>query len=450
MAEHTGGMIALLPSADDAQRYALTGDKAEPPDQMHVTLQYLGDDVTGWDDERRARARTVAEKAVSDLGAPLSARVFAHATFNPDAHDDRDPCAVYLIGDSDKIGPLHQQVSTACRALLGDDHPAQHLPFHPHMTAGYGLTAADLTEVGPVLFDRIGLFLGEGRTELPLSSAAVGASETVRAWLSGYATTRQPLTGHARLRCRAVEHATRPGHGMWLVTEDGHTTGLVTAVTAQRNQTHDDARDALAVVLIGFTAGVSIPVIRAAVQPDASRPTRRDQAAGALLGQLAGSPVQPQWQAAVRDAHTTATVAGTAAAAHLLSRGATPVQPEPGGLPNPANPDPWIEQQIGAMGGDVAAALAGDTAVSDAELAAILELGAGAQYELDMQIGQAYLDGMLALYAAMGQSLLAWRAVWDERVCQPCMTKDRESPYTADTVPGVDHGGCRCTIIGWP
>ena len=42
----TSGMVALIPTTEDAARLALAGGEA--PERLHVTLAYLGDDVTTW------------------------------------------------------------------------------------------------------------------------------------------------------------------------------------------------------------------------------------------------------------------------------------------------------------------------------------------------------------------------------------------------------------------
>jgi 2'-5' RNA ligase len=444
-------MIALLPHTGDVARFALDHDNAEPPDQMHVTLQYLGDDVTGWDPQQQQFARNAAEQAVSDLGGPLRARVFAHATFNPDGHDGRDPCAVYLVGDSDRIGPVQRQLTTTCAALLGGAHPGQHEPFTPHMTAGYGLTAADLSEVGPITFDRVGLFLADQRTELPLNGAAPAANAVRDAWVAGYASTGHQVTELAQTRVRAVQHAALeqddpPADAD--VVADGATTGLLAATSAERDRAHRDSAAALAAVLALLASRLHPPTLRAAIQPDAARPVRRDQATTALLAQATATGVLPQWRDTAVDAHTTGTVAGAAAAGHILSHGVLPAAATPG-VRSPISPGPWVEEQISGLAGDLAAAAIGDAwaSLSDADIADIIRAGAGAQYYLDVQLSQAFLDGSVAVYRELGIGLLDWRTVGGP--CRLCLDKEAGSPYTVETVPAVEHGGCRCMLVPW-
>ena len=51
--EHTGGMLALVP--DNADALAVEG--GDPAGELHLTLLYLGDDVTGWGEGQADRLR---------------------------------------------------------------------------------------------------------------------------------------------------------------------------------------------------------------------------------------------------------------------------------------------------------------------------------------------------------------------------------------------------------
>ncbi|MDN5933924.1 MAG: hypothetical protein L0I24_23105, partial [Pseudonocardia sp.] len=164
--EHTGGMIALVP----ANAAELAVDGGLPPDELLLTLAYLGDDVTRWPAARRdsliQAMRAHAERV------PITARVMAHAQFNPDGgpDGDRDPCAVYLIGDSTEIGPLRSAVMTEVDE--DEDLPEQHEPPIFHITAGYGVESGALTFTGPIVFDRIAVVLGPDWTYIPLGAEA--------------------------------------------------------------------------------------------------------------------------------------------------------------------------------------------------------------------------------------------------------------------------------------
>lgn len=172
----TAGMIALIPTTEDAHRLAVAG--GEDPDDLHLTLVYLGDDVTDWDDEVVDQLTTDLDEATTALGGRLAARVMGHAAFNPDGGPDadRDPCAVYLVGDTNQVGPLRDSV---LELLARHKLPiaTQHDPYLPHVTAGDNLDAAGLAGAGPIQFDRLRLALGDQEIDVPLGEALAELEE---------------------------------------------------------------------------------------------------------------------------------------------------------------------------------------------------------------------------------------------------------------------------------
>lgn len=157
--EHAGGMVALIPRADDAEKLRVSG--GEKLDQLHLTLAYLGDDVTGWSADQRNHITAAALNAAQAAGAPVSARVVGPGMFNPDGFNGRTPCAVYLVGDSAMIAPMREVV----RAAVIEQ---QHEPFLPHITAGYGIPVARLKYTGPVVFDRLRVAFAGDTYDFPL------------------------------------------------------------------------------------------------------------------------------------------------------------------------------------------------------------------------------------------------------------------------------------------
>lgn len=147
-AEHTGAMIALVPSAEDCARLAIDG--YEPADVLHTTLVFLGD-AANWSPEQR----DALEQALGGVGlAPMTGSVWGHAQFNPNGDS---PCAVYLI-EAEGITSLQSAALGALEETgTFDLVPTQHECFVPHITAGYGLDVSRLAEVGPIRFDRIRL-----------------------------------------------------------------------------------------------------------------------------------------------------------------------------------------------------------------------------------------------------------------------------------------------------
>ena len=166
-APRTAGMIALVPTAEDAERLAVPS--GDDPDKLHLTLVFLGDDVTGWDGDTVDQLTTDLDAHTTGLGGPLSARVMGHGHFNPDGgpNGDMDPCAVYLVGDTSEVPQLRDAVMELL-ARHGLPVGEQHTPFQPHINGGFGLGPTALSETGPVTFDRLRLALGDQEVDVPL------------------------------------------------------------------------------------------------------------------------------------------------------------------------------------------------------------------------------------------------------------------------------------------
>lgn len=174
---HTGGMIALIPSAADAERLALDG--GEPVGELHLTLRFLGDAVD-WSEDQRAELLLAVQRASSWL-TPVDAFAFGVAQWNP--HGD-EPSWVYNVGDADKENPqligVHSEVAyQVCDR--GFPEPAQHSPWSPHICAVYGTDSPRTVMVertGPVRFDRIRVAFGGEHTDFPLLTEPVGIQDT--------------------------------------------------------------------------------------------------------------------------------------------------------------------------------------------------------------------------------------------------------------------------------
>lgn len=161
-----GGIIALYPRAGDAQTLAIPG--GQPPADLHVTLVYFGGDLTG--PAEAELVRKLAGFSIADA-YPVSADVFGHAVFNP-SPDESDTAVVYVVGDSPQLVPLRQQALSLSKPLV--QLPAQPDPWVPHITAVYGPSDTVLTYTGSVVFDRIGLSVGDRTTYFPLGPPTTG------------------------------------------------------------------------------------------------------------------------------------------------------------------------------------------------------------------------------------------------------------------------------------
>lgn len=166
---HTGGMIALLPDADTAA--ALAVDGGLDADELHCTLAYLGDDVTGWDSVQRDDVVTLVRGLAAR--APITGRVLGRTVFN----ETTKPHTVYLVGDAPGLGAVAAAVwdDLADR----DGVPDQLEPYVAHITAGRGIDPADLVAEADLRFDRLAVVLAGDWTEVPLTEAAESTHEAV-------------------------------------------------------------------------------------------------------------------------------------------------------------------------------------------------------------------------------------------------------------------------------
>lgn len=159
----TGAMIALIPEAAAAERLAVPG--FEDPDQLHVTLLYLGK-AADWAQPERDEVLSLM-RLIADRNGQIRANVWARANFNPESPES---CAVYLVGG--------QMIADACRAVrslssLADwsgKVPVQHEPWVPHVTIGYDLELPRLSgaDGGTVAFDRLRVAFAGEQADFPL------------------------------------------------------------------------------------------------------------------------------------------------------------------------------------------------------------------------------------------------------------------------------------------
>jgi hypothetical protein len=167
---HTGAMVALIPTAVDAERLAVDG--GEPAGELHVTMAYLGDVA-----DLGAQGQQDVIDAVSSAinGMPvIEADVFSVNVFNPASDNappdarDRDTCLVWGLS-GDEIDAVHDMVGSV---LIGLGSAEQHRPWHCHMTAQYtddlSLIPSLAERIGPVTFDRVRLAFGDTVIDIPL------------------------------------------------------------------------------------------------------------------------------------------------------------------------------------------------------------------------------------------------------------------------------------------
>lgn len=175
--EHTGIMVALVPSAEDAQRLAL--ETGETVDDLHVTLFYFGDASAMPLDRRRNLTYTIAAE-VARFG-PLVGKAFGFGVFNPTT----DKPALVLNVGGDAIASFRRELDWQ---LWPSD---QYQPWVAHLTLAYltptseALSPAGLGELaarmGSITFDRVRVAFAGESVDIPFSDPYVRAAENARA-----------------------------------------------------------------------------------------------------------------------------------------------------------------------------------------------------------------------------------------------------------------------------
>lgn len=178
--QHTGAMVALVPSEQDAARLAVDG--GEPAGELHITLVCLGEagDINAASrqaiiDSLTALAAEWHTAAAGELA--IGGDVFAISAFNP-ASPDKDCCLVLGVS-GEQIAAAHAQVTDAVKAVFGP--PAQHLPFVPHITLAYtddlSLVGQLADRTGPITLDRLRIAFAGSNHDIPLSGPGPGGDD---------------------------------------------------------------------------------------------------------------------------------------------------------------------------------------------------------------------------------------------------------------------------------
>ncbi|MER7842197.1 phage minor head protein [Streptomyces sp. NPDC096040] len=197
--EHTGAMIALVPSAADIERLAL-GD-GEPAEELHCTLWFLGE-ADGWTEDQRNELIAGVRSRAARLPGPVPAVAFGVNHWNPTSED---PAWVYAVGDDrdadEEAATLHEARNIAVDALEDTherpDTPHQHSPWVPHVTGAYTTDTWPLEamaeRLGPLTFTHVRVAFAGEATDIPLgpeeeppmdnpTAAALTAALPVRTW----------------------------------------------------------------------------------------------------------------------------------------------------------------------------------------------------------------------------------------------------------------------------
>ncbi|MDJ1137919.1 hypothetical protein [Streptomyces iconiensis] len=428
--EHTGAMIALIPTGEDAARLAIEG--GEPADELHLTLYYLGDAVDWSEDQRAELAAGLRARVEAVELSAVAARVFGAAHWNGGGDE---PCWVWSVGDEREgpagatLGEVHSLATEALEDRHGPEIPAQHTPWAAHICAAYSadpaLLAALESRLGPVTFDRVRLAFGGDHTDVPLTVGAVTAAGSLR---------RQPRPYELAARTdftamdAAWQEALDGALDAWQKIEAAQRTEITAAVTAA--VTADDL-DQLARLSLDTTPGADLLTARlTAYAEEAGRAQQAEAEAQGVTVPAWSLDDEALTAAAFRDrlrqvAATTARVLGVGLVQSAVRRAMRV----------------WGS---GAVADDVEAHLAG---LSDA--ATRLELGGA--------MSAAQNAGRFAVLAVAPPATYMATEILDDNSCKPCNKVDgasystlakAQAAYPAGGYTGCLGGArCRGTVV---
>ena len=163
--EHGGLMIALFPPPEVASKISSLKGVETPPEQLHITLCYVGG-IDELDDADVAAAILKTKNIAKNFG-PIEAKVNGIGRFNaPDTDagtDAKDVC--YAVIDSPQLDDLRGKLVSALQSA-GIKQQSDH-GFNPHMTLAYIPRGAKLPvtkiETIPLTMDEITVCVGDKR-----------------------------------------------------------------------------------------------------------------------------------------------------------------------------------------------------------------------------------------------------------------------------------------------
>jgi len=177
-------MIALIPTDANLDRLAIDEDGAEPRDELHLTLFYLGNGAD-FDDATRRELVNAVTSMIENRSLPVvHGRAFGYAHWNPTSDN---PAWVLNVGDlpadeltTDGLGAIRGMMTEALAdGMVNLVMPVQHSPWVPHICLAYAAddwTAECARRLGDVTFDRVRLAFAGQVFDVPLGVTATVAS----------------------------------------------------------------------------------------------------------------------------------------------------------------------------------------------------------------------------------------------------------------------------------
>lgn len=462
-----GCMIALYPPADLAEELAVDGGL--PPEELHVTVAYLGDAVDANPD--------VLAEVITELAArePLAGTLSGLARFTGGEKD-----VLVALVDSAALEDLRRDTLDVL-ASRGIGVPRDH-GYCAHLPLSY-LDPDDpspLARMEPagVDFTALSAVHGTDRTDIPLEHPIEAPAR--EAFAAGWAASGGPMTERVRTASRtavqlAIESADDPDilkatldlgalEGMWalLFQRREEQQAKHAALVAAAWQPLID-RDAVAAAVDRFLRNAGLAE---ADNPD--RPGVRAAAKAAAQNMLAAIASLPGWQK-LRTALRAAIAAGRAegmvdAVAVAAERAGTlgldwdiAFQHAYDALERLdalwTDTEGWLARTLNRATADLGRVLADGAEQGlprDNLIDAAMDVLTGTDQEsvafiVDWAMTTAADQGALSLYQSEGVTSADWITAGDGRVCETCLGNEAGSPWVLTEFPMMpSHPLCRC------
>jgi 2'-5' RNA ligase len=460
-------MIALYPPADVAEGLAVDGGL--PPEEMHVTVAYLGDaaDIDG--DQFREVVEELAGRK------PIEAQLSGLARFTG---GDKD--VIVALIDSADLEDLRRDTLDALTER-GIEIPRDH-GYTAHLTITYleadDPSPLDRLDAQPVEFTALAAVHGTDRTDTPLEHPLAATAR--EAFAAGWAVSGGPMTERVRVASvaavqTAVEHADDPRilevtidlgklEGMWALLfqrREEQQAKHTQAVADVWRQLID--RDAVAAMVDRFRQRVGLTE---AQDPDKSSIRAEALAAAkAMLHAIADLAGWAALRGAIRDAIAAGRAEGMVNAVAIAAERASRIGLDWNIAFHDAyqslarldelwgNADGWLGRTIDRAAGDLGRVLANgaeDGATRDEMIDAAMDVLTGSDVDavafvVDWAMTIAADEGALSLYRSEGVLKIDIISAGDGRVCPACIDAEAGSPWNILDAPRMPlHPVCRC------
>lgn len=197
---NTGVMVALYPDSDVAVGLALDVEGAEPPEELHLTLAYLGKAVNLTPQQMLALRIIVAGFAYTS--APIEAQISGVGLF--EMPEGRPPVTYASIDGPTLPDFRHALVEalTAAGLPVSTDHG-----FTPHMTLAYNRVPAQL-DLQNIVFREVSVVIGDERDDYAIGMPTERAARVLKMSDGKYPIANQSDANDAwKLRSHSTTHS---------------------------------------------------------------------------------------------------------------------------------------------------------------------------------------------------------------------------------------------------